>query len=277
MADQNYVQKYAACSNEKEAKKSIWVATIIFAFMTTAFIYIGTALWARYNGTTILEDAGITRLVDGVMKTKQDYVFPHYIATEVFTGFRGLLIAAILAAAISTIATAFNCCATIWLKDFHQKYINKSITDKQSIYMLRLVTVIWGLLGIFFATLMLKAQSVLDVWWTMSGVFGGGILGLFLLALMRVRLKMWQGIVSIVASVLFIFWGVFVRVGANIPFTNIKFPENIACTLDKIIVGALGTGVLVGVAYLLSLMNKGMELPDADAAEPQVPVEGGAE
>ncbi|MHC4637670.1 MAG: sodium:solute symporter family transporter [Planctomycetota bacterium] len=259
MADQNYVQKYAACSSVKEAKRSIWVATIIYTIMTTAFIYIGTALWAYYNSNGLLEAAGIT---------KQDDVFPFYIATELITGFRGLLIAAILAAAISTIATAFNCSATIWLQDFHQKYINKNIDDKQSIFILRLVTVVWGILGIGFACMMLKARSVLDVWWTMSGIFGGGILGLFLLALMRVKLKMWQGITSIVASVLFIFWGVFIRGEDYGAF---------ACKLDKIIIGALGTAVLVVIAYLLSLMNKGMELPDADAAEPQVPVEGGAE
>jgi len=252
MADQNYVQKYAACTDLKQAKRSIWVATIIYTIMTTAFIYIGTALWARYHGTGILEAANIT---------KQDDVFPFYIATELFTGFRGLLIAAILAAAISTIATAFNCSATIWLQDFHKKYISPNISDKHSVFMLRLVTVIWGILGIFFACLMLKARSVLDVWWTMSGIFGGGILGLFLLALMKVRLKLWQGIVSIAASVVFIFWGVFVRVGATIPFTKIEFPEKMACTLDKIIVGALGTGVLLIVALFLSLFNQGKELP----------------
>jgi len=243
MADQNYVQKYASCSSVKEAKKSIWVATIIYTLMTTLFIYIGTALWAYYHGTGVLEGANIT---------KQDDVFPFYIATELFTGFRGLLIAAILAAAISTIATAFNCSATIWLQDFHKKYINKNITDKQSINMLRIVTIIWGILGIGFACMMLKAESVLDVWWTMSGIFGGGILGLFLLALMRVKLKMWQGIFAIVCSVLFIFWGVFMR--------GEQF-GSFACNLDKIIVGALGTVVLVSVACLLSLMNKGMEFP----------------
>jgi len=122
--------------------------------------------------------------------------------------------------------------------------------------MLRLVTVIWGILGIGFACMMLKARSVLDVWWTMSGIFGGGILGLFLLALMKVKLKMWQGIVSIVASILFISWGVFIRTEAyGIP----------KCKLDKIIIGALGTVVLVLIACALSLTNKGMKSPDADA------------
>jgi len=247
MADQNYVQKYAACSTEREAKKSIWVATVIYVFMTTIFIYIGTALYAhyKYNVPGTLEAAGIT---------KQDNVFPYYIATELFTGFRGLLIAAILAAAISTIATAFNCSATIWLQDFHKKYVNKGINDKQSINMLRIVRVIWGILGMGFAMMMIRARSVLDVWWTMSGIFGGGILGLFLLSLLKVKLKFWQGIVSIAASILTICWGMFLR--------GKSFPR---CNLDPIIVGATATLVMIVVAYLLSFTNIGKEFPIAQA------------
>jgi SSS family solute:Na+ symporter len=259
MADQNYVQKYISCSDEKQARRSIWVATIIYAIMTTVFIYIGVALWARYNGTDILKNAGIV---------KQDDVFPYYIATELATGVRGLLIAAILAAAISTIATAFNCSATIWLQDFHKKYINRNITDKQSIFMLRLVTVIWGGLGMVFAAMMIKAESVLDVWWTMSGIFGGGILGLFILALLKVRMRLWQGIVAIGASIVTICWGTFIRQGlvekllANDTWTWLgKMLGKIQCNLDIIIVGAVSTIVMVVVGSLLGLTNHGQAFP----------------
>jgi SSS family solute:Na+ symporter len=217
--------------------------------MTTTFIYIGTALYAHYtyNEPGVLEGAGIV---------KQDDVFPYYIANGLFAGFRGLLIAAILAAAISTIATAFNCAATIWLQDFHKKYINRNITDKQSIYMLRLVTVIWGILGMICAGLMIYARSVLDVWWQLSGIFGGGILGLFLLSLLKVRLHLWQGIVAIAASILVICWGTF--------FRGETFPR---CNIDAIIVGATGTVVMVAVAFLLGLTNRGKALPQQPGQE----------
>ncbi|HUT28734.1 MAG TPA: hypothetical protein VMX13_02995 [Sedimentisphaerales bacterium] len=274
MADQNYVQKYVSCSSEREAKKSVWVATIIYACMTTAFIYIGTALWAYYHNTKILGEAGVTT---------QDNVFPYYIATELFTGFRGLLIAAILAAAISTIATAFNCSATIWLQDFHRKYINKNVTDKQSIFILRLLTVIWGILGMVCAGLMIYAKSVLDVWWTMSGIFGGGILGLFLLSLFRARLRLWQGIVAIVASIVTICWGMFCResVIAKLLETDELLPHwwisvqlgklldkvPYKCSLDTIIVGATATAVMVVVALMLSVTNRGQALPQQAGQE----------
>jgi SSS family solute:Na+ symporter len=277
MADQNYVQKFATCTTVKEAKKSVWVATIIYAFMTTAFIYIGTALWAFYN-----------KYNPEVINTmKQDEIFPLYIATELFMGFKGLLIAAIIAAAISTIATAFNCSATIWVQDFHKKFINKNMTDKQSIVMLRVLTIVWGILGIGFAILMLRAESILDVWWTMSGIFGGGILGLFLLALLKIKLRLWQGIVAIAASILSICWGMFVRVsfiaelrevkeGAkpwqealNLWFANMLDKIPYKCDMDKIIVGAMATAVMVIVAVLLGLTNRGMASPEVAYQEKQ--------
>lgn len=251
MADQNYVQKYISCSEEKEAKRSIWVATTIYVIMTFIFVYIGVALWSFYHGTGILEKA---------MVTKGDDVFPHYIATELFTGLRGLLIAAIMAAAISTIATAFNASATIWLQDFHKRIINPGISDRHSVVILRVVTVIWGVLGIGFALLMIKAQSALDVWWQISGIFGGGILGLFLLALLKVRLRLWQGVIAITASVLFIFWGSFLRESNPIYLMNLipeTWRDSIDCEFDRIIVGALGTGVLMLIAYIFSLTNRG--------------------
>jgi len=257
MADQNYVQKFAACSSEREAKKSVAVATVIYVIMTTIFIYIGTALWAYYHGTGKLAANGIT---------KGDEVFPFYIANELVVGLRGLLIAAIMAAAISTIATAVNCAATIWLEDFHKRYIQPEISDKASILVLRLFTVVWGALGIVFAVWMIRAKSALDVWWTISGIFGGGILGLFLLSLMKTRLNLWQGVVSIAVSILIITWGVLLREGSIISNTaafslltdTLKVP---LCELDPIIIGATATVAMMAVAIVLSLFNRTSELP----------------
>jgi SSS family solute:Na+ symporter len=147
----------------------------------------------------------------------------------------------------------------------------------------------------FFAALMLKAESVLDVWWQLSGIFGGGILGLFLLSLMRVRIKRWQGITAIVVALLFIFWGSFIRQGDPIHVVGLLkhilsetavdsilcrldkiivgalgagvLVDSILCRLDKIIVGALGAGVLIAVALLLALTNRGQALPQQPGQE----------
>ena len=241
MADQNYVQKYCSVATEREAKRSIWIAMLIYIPLTAVFLYIGTTLFAFYS-------PGGEALGEGI--TKGDQVFPYFIATQLPTGLKGLIIAAILAAAMSTVDSALNCSATVLLLDFHKRYFNPKIGERASMVFLRLATVVWGLLGIGFALLMIRAKSALDIWWQISGIFGGGILGLFILSLLRVRLRLWQGLVSIGVSICVISWGTFAR---HLP-DRWQWAE---CELDRIIVGAVGTAALVAVACLFGLTKGG--------------------
>jgi len=240
LADQNYVQKYCSVSTVREAKRSIWIAMLIYIPLTAVFLYIGTTLFAFYS-------PGGHELGEGI--TKGDEVFPYFIATEVPSGLKGLIIAAILAAAMSTVDSALNCSATVLLLDFHKRYFNPDISERASVVFLRLGTVVWGLLGTGAALLMIRAKSILDIWWQISGIFGGALLGLFLLAFIQVRLRLWQGLVSIGVSIAVISWGTFAR---NLP-ASWQWAQ---CNLEAIIVGAVGTASLMIVACLFGLMNR---------------------
>ena len=239
LADQNYVQKYGSVSTERKAKRSIWIAMLIYIPLTAIFLYIGTALFAFYS-------PGGTKLAEGI--TKGDQIFPYFIATEVPTGLKGLIIAAIIAAAMSTVDSALNCSATVMLLDFYKRYLNPNAGERASVLFLRLSTGVWGLLGIGAALLMIRAKSALDVWWEISGIFGGGILGLFILALLKIRLRLWQGLVSIGVSIAVISWATFAR---DLP-ASWKWAQ---CSLEGIIVGAVGTTAMMVIAILLSLVN----------------------
>jgi len=187
-------------------------------------------------------------------KVVGDRVFPHFIATEVPAGLKGLIIAAIVAAAMSTVDSALNCSATVLLLDFHKRYFNPDIGQRASVVFLRLATLVWGLLGTGAALLMIGAKSALDMWWQISGIFGGALLGLFLLAFLRVRLRLWQGLVSIGVSIAVIGWGTFAR---NLP-ASWQWAQ---CSLDRIIVGAVGTAALLVVAGLFGLTNRKRSTP----------------
>jgi len=240
IADQNYVQKYASVATEAEAKRSVWIAMLIYVPLTAVFLYIGTALFSFYSpGGALLPPEII----------KGDQVFPFYIATQLPIGLKGLIIAAILAAAMSTVDSALNCSATVLLLDFYKRFIKSDISEAKSLLILRGSSILWGVLGILFALLMIRAKSALDVWWEISGIFGGGILGLFLLALIRVRLEVWQGITAVVISVLVISWGTFAR---NLP-VSLSWAE---CHIDPILMGALGTAALIFVALLFHFFPK---------------------
>ena len=240
LADQNYVQKYCSVPTEREAKRSIWIAMLIYIPLTAVFLYIGTTLFAFYSRGDELAQAGIV---------KGDEVFPYYIATKVPAGLKGLIVAAILAAAMSTVDSALNCSATVLLLDFHKRYLNPDISEQASVLFLRLGTVVWGLLGTGAALLLIQAKSILDIWWQISGIFGGVLLGLFLLAVLRVRLRLWQGLASIGVSIAVIIWGTSAR---NLP-ASWQWAQ---CNLDAIIVGAAGTAALMVVAIVFGLTNR---------------------
>jgi SSS family solute:Na+ symporter len=240
IADQNYTQKYCSVPDEKKAKKSVWIAMLIYLPLTALFLYIGTTLFAFYSGPDH---------VLGEAVTKGDQVFPHFIATQLPVGLKGLIIAAILAASMSTIDSALNCSATVLFVDYYKKYFNPKASEKTSVNFLRLTTVIWGIAGIAVALLLINAKSALDIWWIIAGIFGGGILGLFLLGIFNVKITKVQGIISVIFSILIIIWGSFLR---DLPDQYAWIESNI----DPIIIGAMSTAGLLFLALVFVVANK---------------------
>ena len=221
---------------------------LLYIPLTPVFLYIGTGLYAFYNSAHMNLPPEIT---------KGDQVFPYYIATQLPAGLKGLVISAVLAAAMSTVDSALNCSATVLFLDFFKRFFKPQVSEKGSIFFLRLVTVLWGGMSIFFAWLMIRAQSALEIWWQISGIFGGGILGLFLLSLFRVKLRRWQGVTAVAASIAAISWVTFAR---NLP----EGWQWAQCTLDPILAGAFGVGLLMAAGLFFGFFGR---LESAEAEE----------
>lgn len=239
LADQNYVQKYATVQDNKSAAKSMKLATVIYLGLTVCFLFIGTALYYFYN---------IQESLPGNI-TKGDQIFPYFIATQMPVGLKGLILAAIIAAAMSTIDSALNCSATVLWIDFIKDRFVKNASEKKQMNILKIGTWLWGILGTVFALWMIQAKSALDVWWQISGIFGGGILGLFIIALLRIKLSFSQGLIAIGISVVVIVWSTFAR--------NISGSFNwLNCTIDPILSGVLGTGFLLIYAIFIHMVKK---------------------
>ncbi len=99
---------------------------------------------------------------------------PHFMVTKVPVGLLGLIIAAIMSAAMSTISSGMNASATVFSVDIYQKYIKSNLGQKESLRLLYIATTVFGLLGMLTGIAMIGVKSVLDVWWMLSGIFAGG-------------------------------------------------------------------------------------------------------
>ena len=136
-----------------------------------------------------------------------DRVFPYFISVYLPPGLTGLLIAAVFAAGMSTISTSLNSSATLTLTDYYKRLINPKASGRQEMAVLYSATIVWGILGTGLAFLLVQVtESALDMWWTLSGIFSGGMVGLFLLGLLSRTARNPAAVASVLIGLLVILW-----------------------------------------------------------------------
>ncbi|MBN2133152.1 MAG: sodium:solute symporter [Sedimentisphaerales bacterium] len=229
--DQSYVQRYIASRSDREARKSVWLGGLLYVPVSAVFFFIGTSLFAYYQVHPAALDEVRTAVAvqhlqsqgldpdaatyqaqldterDGLTNTDiGDKVFPHFIGAKLPAGVTGLLIAAVFAAAMSTVSTSLNSSATLIMRDYYQRYVNRSASDRQSMKVLYGATIVWGLVGTGVALLLVTVTSALDAWWTLSGVFGGGMCGLFLLGMISRKAGNPAAVAGVCLGVVVISW-----------------------------------------------------------------------
>lgn len=215
--DQNYVQRYHTAKNAKEASRSIWLCVYWYVPVSLVFFFIGTALYAYFQQhpeliESVKNQVAIEKGVDISTLQPDDYgdkVLPYFMVTKVPAGLLGLIIAAILSAAMSTISSGMNSSATVFLKDIFQRYINKDVTPKQELVVLYLATGIMGIFAIATGIVMIGVKSILDIWWQLAGIFAGGMLGLFLLGMISKSTGNAVAKLATILGILVILWMTF--------------------------------------------------------------------
>ncbi|MBE6276637.1 MAG: sodium/solute symporter [Bacteroides sp.] len=194
--DQNYVQRYHTAKSEKEAKFSALFGGYLFIPVSAIFFLIGTALYTYYKVYPDLLPA------EGI---KPDYVFPFFIVNQLPVGSTGLLIASIFAAGMSTVATSVTSSSTIILTDYYQR-IRKQTSDRERLWVLKISSLVVGILGILVALALLNVDSILDAWWKLSSIFSGGMLGLFLLGYLARKARNVDAAIGVICGAIVIAW-----------------------------------------------------------------------
>lgn len=195
--DQNYVQRYITASSEKAAKKSAWISAIMYIPVSAVFFFIGTALYAYYKTQPQLLNNFMTQqLAQG----KGDQFFPYFIVHNLPYGIAGIVVAAIFAAAMSTLSSSLNSSATLINEDYYKRFF-KNTTDKSCMRLLRVATFIFGFIAIIAAITMINVKSALNLNWILAGIFGGGILGLFILSMVNYTIRHSAAAISVLLGI----------------------------------------------------------------------------
>ena len=212
--DQNYIQRYHTAKNTQDAAKSIWLCVAYYVPVSFLFFFIGTALYAYYDLNPALiadlkQQVALEKNMSIGMLKASDYgdrVLPYFMKTQIPKGLLGLLLAALLSAGMSTMSSGMNSSATVFLKDIYLRYFQPDLTPQKQLRVLLIATVVMGCLGILFGISMIGVKSLLDVWWKLSGIFAGGMLGIFLLGFLAKHVTNGAAKIAAVVGVIVIAW-----------------------------------------------------------------------
>ena len=116
--DQTIVQRYLTARDDHQAKKAAFIGVSLSVPVWAMFMLVGSLLYAYYQ---LAPDPMVIDPETGLHLLKPDAVFPHFISTQLPLGVRGLIIAAIAAAAISSLDADLNCLSAIAVQDYLMK------------------------------------------------------------------------------------------------------------------------------------------------------------
>jgi solute:Na+ symporter, SSS family len=129
------------------------------------------------------EALDLANRVTGQPSRDVNYIVPHFVLTYLPIGLAGLFIAAIMAAAMSSISSELNSLSTVTVIDFYRRWIRPEGTDAHFLFVSKFATAFWGLLACIVATYAATLGSLIEVVNRFGSFFYGSILGVFLLAM----------------------------------------------------------------------------------------------
>ena len=250
--DQTIVQRYLTARSDRKAIKASLMGVVLCVPVWALFMFIGTGLFAYYK----LGGGELAANID------PDTVFPHFIMTKLPAGVIGIVLAALLAAAISSLDSDLNCLSAIFVEDFYIRFKPGS-TEQQRVFVSKIVIVLAGLASIFIAMYYVHkgGKGVLGIVFTLYAIFSGGIAGMFLLGIFTKRANRQGVYIGIVACVIFTAYAVITStpLGTGDKERLLLDLGRYNFTHHKYMLGVYSHIILFVVGYIASLFFKNVK------------------
>jgi SSS family solute:Na+ symporter len=175
-SDQNVVQRYCSAASLAEARKAVWWSVLSRLPIWAFFMFLGTALYVFFK---VNPTDSATAMLTGV--EKPEGILPYFVMNYLPPGVSGIIIAAAIAAAMSSLDSSMNAVSAVFVTDLYRARIRPDRTEQHYLKVARIICGIAGLVMICLATLLAytDTKTLQDVATMLGAVFGGGILGLF--------------------------------------------------------------------------------------------------
>ena len=239
-SNQNVIQRYCAAASAREARKAMLVCAGVSVPVWFFFMFLGTSLFVFFQAFPTVE-AG--EMLTGARRAEQ--ILPYFVIHYLPPGITGLLIAAALAAAMSSLDSSINAISTIGIVDIYRRHLVTGRSDRHYLH------VAWGFAAAA-ALLMMGGAVVLagsetktlqDTGSILASLLGGGLLGLYLLGFLTRRGDARAVGIGIGATMSFTAWTLLSSAGT--------LPEVLSFPFDLYYTGLIGNVVMFAVGFLL--------------------------
>jgi SSS family solute:Na+ symporter len=242
--DQTVVQRYLTAKTDKGAIRASLMGILLTVPVWMLFMFIGTSLFAYYQQHSL--PAGI----------QAPQVFPYFIATRLPVGVTGLILSAMISAAICSLSADLNSLAAVGVEDYYKK-MRRNRTDKEYLKAGRWTVVISGLIAIGIGSLYIQAGSegVLGIVFTLYAIFSGGIVGIFMLGIFSARANRQGVTIGIIACIIFTAYAFLTstKIGTGTEKHLLLDLGRYNFGHDKLMLGVYSHLVVIGVGYIASL------------------------
>jgi SSS family solute:Na+ symporter len=175
--DQVTVQRLLSIRSNKGTTRAIVFNACTDFFCIGLLLFVGLGLFAFYASNPGSIPQGLS----------PDRVLPHFIIHELPNGVSGLLIAAILAAAMSSMDSGINSIATVIMIDFLKPLNSYPATEKSGVMLARVLTLVLGAVSTLVAFYVSTIGRIIEAFYTFMGLFSGPVLALFILGIFTKR------------------------------------------------------------------------------------------
>jgi solute:Na+ symporter, SSS family len=212
--DQYMVQRYLCGKNARQASIALLTSGVVVFFQFVMFLFIGVLLFVFYRQYPTLP-ADIS----------PDRIFSHFIVNELPVGIIGLVIAGMLAAAMSS---SLNALASTSLTDFYQPLMAPNKSEAHYMRVSHTMTAVWGAVQIATALYVIgKDKRIVDTVLSIASFTNGPILGLFFLGTLTRRVRQSGALVGVITGIavmiivwskLDVSWQWYVLIGSSVTF-----------------------------------------------------------
>lgn len=231
--DQNLVQRYLAAKSTREARKATILYSVIALPMWTSFFFVGTSVFVFYR---VFPDPYVAGL-------EADQVLPHFVLHQLPAGLSGLIVMAILAAAMSTLDSSINAISAVTSADIYKPFLFRGRDERFYLRIARLTALAASCLMVVGAVIFsrLPKESMNDVSLIVTSTFGGCLMGLFMLGFFTTRVDGRSAVAGLAGAVGF---NVYLGLGAMG-----VLPLQWTIPLHSYWIGPLVNLAFIGLAY----------------------------